>query len=77
MDKGSWAEKEAAWKRFHQWERTHIDRSTPQDRLARVGELAELYLRRHKPEMTEESLAESVEAVRVVREALRFVRVSP
>ncbi|MCH7768858.1 MAG: hypothetical protein IH828_08000 [Nitrospinae bacterium] len=77
MTKQAWAEREAAWRRFHDWERSQTDRSTPQERLARAGELADLYLRLHGKEATEESLEKSVEAIRAVRKVLRFVRVSP
>lgn len=76
MTKQSWVEREAAWERFRQWERTLSDHSTPQERLARVGEFVELYLRRHGSKVTKESLAESIEAIRSVRDALRFVRCS-
>jgi len=75
MDRAAWEQRQRAWAEFHAWEMARLETATPAERLARVGELIELYRTQH-PEAARGDPIEVVgERVRRMHEALRYIRV--
>ena len=70
-----WQERQAAWAQFHAWEATRPDPTTAAERLARMGELVELYRRWHPEAARGEAIEAVGERVRRLHEALRHIRV--
>lgn len=77
MDRATWQERQAAWARFHAWEATRPETTTPAERLARVGELVELYRAWHPEAARGEAIEVVGERVRRLHAALRRIRVPP
>jgi len=75
MDRAAWEQRQRAWARFHAWELARLETATPAERLARVGELVELYRTWHPEAARGEAIEAVGERVRRMHEALRRIRV--
>lgn len=75
MDQVTWQARQQAWRRFHAWEAAQPETATAAARLARVGELVELFRRWHPDAARGEAIEAVGDRVRRMHAAMRRVRV--
>ncbi len=74
MDRAAWRDRQQAWSRFHAWEAAQPATTTAAERLARVGELLELYRKWHPEAARGEGIEAVGDRVRRMHAALRRLR---
>lgn len=72
IDRVAWHERQQAWERFHAWEAAQPETLTPAERLARVGELLELYRKWHPEALADDEGLKALERqIQKMQAALR------